>query len=91
MTATRREVIGGGALLAYVIFTTRSKAETIPPSPEWVRTMPSAPVPGTKITEEYAALVGRDAFFWAWPLVNVYSRRLVYEKATEIVLLEYPD
>jgi hypothetical protein len=50
-----------------------------------MRAMPSGPVAGTKITEEYATLVGRDAFFWAWPLVNVYSRRLAYEKATEIV------
>jgi hypothetical protein len=28
-----------------------------------------------KITEAYATLVGRDAYFWAWPTVNVYSRR----------------
>ena len=86
MIATRREVVRGGALLAYVIFAARSNAETILPSPEWERAMPSAPVPATKITEEYVALVGRDAFFWAWPLVNVYSRRLAYEKATDIVL-----
>jgi hypothetical protein len=32
--------------------------------------IPSGPVGGTKITREYAALVARDAFFWAWPMVN---------------------
>ena len=32
-----------------------------------------APAPDVrvKITKEYARHVGRDAFFWAWPLVNV--------------------
>jgi len=48
--------------------------------------MPSGPVTGTKITVEYAALVGRDAYFWAWPLVNVYNRRLTYQKLSDIVL-----
>ena len=38
---------------------------------------------GPKITEEYAGLVARDAYFWAWPLVNVYNRRLAYEKVSE--------
>ena len=33
---------------------------------------------GAKITEEYAQLVARDAFFWAWPLVNMYNRRLAF-------------
>ena len=45
------------------------------------------PIPGTKMTEEYIRLVGRDAYFWGWPLVNIYSRRLVYEKVPEIVLV----
>jgi hypothetical protein len=36
--------------------------------------MPSAPVPATKITEQYAALVARDAYFWAG---RSYSRILV--------------
>jgi hypothetical protein len=35
--------------------------------------MPSAPDERVKITEAYASLVARDAYFWAWPLVNVYA------------------
>ena len=31
------------------------------------------PVAGTKITEAYARLIAHDAFFWAWPMVNVYT------------------
>ena len=73
-------------LLTSVSTAALAYAQTISPSPEWARAMPSGPVVATKVTEEYAALVGRNAFLWAWPLVNVYSRRLAYEKATEIVL-----
>ena len=36
-----------------------------------------------KITEAYAAHVARDAFFWAWPLVNIYNRRLAFSKMKE--------
>jgi hypothetical protein len=34
------------------------------------------PVEGTRITEAYARMVARDVYFWAWPMVNVYNRRL---------------
>ena len=44
------------------------------------------PIPGTKMTEEYVRLVGREAYFWGWPMVNIYSRRLMYEKVPEILL-----
>jgi len=45
--------------------------------------MPAGPVAGTKITEAYARLVARDAYFWAWPLVNMASRRIAYEQIPE--------
>jgi hypothetical protein len=61
-------------------------ARATPASPEWSQAIPAGPVAGTKITEEYARQVARDAYFWAWPLVNVYNRRLTYEKVPEIVL-----
>ena len=86
MTATRREVMAGGVLLASIGFATLAKARNILPSPEWTQAPPSGPVAGTKITQEYAELVGRDAYFWAWPLVNVYVRRLVHEKVTETII-----
>jgi hypothetical protein len=37
------------------------------------------------MTEPYASLVARDAYFWAWPLVNLYSRRLAFENLSESV------
>jgi len=63
-----------------------AKAQSLSPSPEWVQALPSGPVVGTRITEGYATLVARESYFWAWPLVNVYNRRLTYEKVPEIVM-----
>lgn len=39
-----------------------------------------------KITEAYAGLVARDAYFWAWPMVNIYNRRLIFSKIPEILM-----
>lgn len=47
--------------------------------------LPPAPDRNVKITEEYASHVGRDAYFWAWPLVNVYNRRLAFTPYKEMV------
>ena len=60
--------------------------QPLPPSPEWTRAMPPGPVPGTKITAEYAKLVARDVFFWAWPLVNVYNRRLANAQVNDLAM-----
>jgi hypothetical protein len=43
----------------------------------------SGPDPRVKITEEYAKHVARDAYFWAWPLMNIYNRRLAFSRMTE--------
>ncbi|MCB8821636.1 DUF1254 domain-containing protein [Microvirga rosea] len=37
-----------------------------------------------KITEAYARHVARDAFFWAWPMVNLYNKRRGAEQSTEL-------
>src|SRR5215470_17352502 len=41
------------------------------------------PVAGTRITEAYARMVARDAYFWAWPMVNVYNKRLAFSQIPE--------
>src|SRR5215472_8731132 len=78
--------MAGGVLLASSSLARLARASNILPSPDWMRVMPSAPVAGTKITEQYVELVGRDAYFWAWPMVNVYIRRLVREHVPEIMI-----
>jgi len=85
MKTTRREFMAGGLLVAAAA-SRSARTQPIAPSPQWTGAMPAAPVPATKVTEQYAALVGRDAYFWAWPLVNVYNRRLTYAKVPEIML-----
>ncbi|HEY1141403.1 MAG TPA: DUF1254 domain-containing protein [Lysobacter sp.] len=47
--------------------------ETAPPP-----TVPG-PVAGTRLTEGYVRTVARDVYFWAWPMVNIYNRRLGFK------------
>jgi len=48
---------------------------------------PAGPVAGTRITEAYARLVARDAYFWAWPMANIYNRRLAFKDLPEPALM----
>jgi hypothetical protein len=54
------------------------------PSPGWARALPPGPDTRVKITEEYARHVARDAFFWAWPLINIYNKRRGAELSKEL-------
>jgi hypothetical protein len=36
--------------------------------------IPTGPVLGSKLTDEFVREVGRFAYLWAWPLVNVFNR-----------------
>jgi hypothetical protein len=46
------------------------------------------PVDGTHITEAYARMVAREAYFWAWPMVNMYNRRLAADAVAEPCILD---
>ena len=48
--------------------------------PAWPVAMPPGPDARVRITEGYARMVARDAYFWAWPMVNIYNRRLAFSK-----------
>src|SRR5215468_10655186 len=58
----------------------------VAPSPTWATGMPSGPDPRIKITEEYAKLVARDVYFWAWPMVNIYNRRQAFKDVKDYVM-----
>ena len=45
------------------------------PTPRLASEVPGTP-PGTVMTKEYAAAVGRVAYIWGWPLVNNLNRSL---------------
>lgn len=36
--------------------------------------IPAGPAPGSKLTPDFVREVGRFAYLWAWPLVNIYNR-----------------
>lgn len=73
------------SVIAIAATTTVAAAQTsrVPPSPDWSQALPTGPDTRVKITEDYAKLVARDAYFWAWPLVNIYNRRLAFSQAKE--------
>lgn len=90
----RRNVLLGGAALAAAPALAGSDTpahaqsselnpQPLQASPGWTRAMPPGPDARVRITEAYAAHVARDAFFWAWPLVNMYNRRLAFSKMKE--------
>jgi hypothetical protein len=46
------------------------------------------PMPGSAMTEGYVQTVGRMAYLWGWPLVNMANRADSFSKAPVPVLLE---
>lgn len=91
---SRRHVLIGGATLAAAsalgpaaqvqpALASQLNPQPLPPSPNWARALPAGPDVRVKITEAYAAHVARDAYFWAWPLVNMYNRRLAFAQMKE--------
>lgn len=89
----RRNILAGCSALAAAsaLGTGTAQAQTasqlnpqpLPPSPGWARALPSGPDANVKITEAYARMVARDAYFWWWPMVNIYNRRLAFKQAPE--------
>jgi hypothetical protein len=63
--------------------TASATSTDVAPSINWSRAMASGPDARVKITEGYARLVARTAYFWGWPMVNIYNRRLVFDKCPE--------
>lgn len=40
----------------------------------------ASPVPGSRFTDEYLRAVGRVAYLWGWPLVNMHNRLSIMEQ-----------
>jgi hypothetical protein len=87
-------LLGGLSPLATISLGTSAQAQSVAPSPSWARSMAPGPDARVRITGEYAKQVGRDTYFWAWPMVNIYNRRLHFLSIKEIVragtLMEAP-
>src|SRR5215813_15119030 len=66
--------------------TATATSTDVAPSINWRRAMAPGPDTRVKITEEYAKLVARDVYFWAWPMVNMYNRRLAFRDVRDFVM-----
>lgn len=66
--------------------TQQAQTSFLQPSPGWRRAMPPGPDSRVKITEAYAKHVARDVYFWAWPMVNIYNKRLAFSQVKDYVL-----
>lgn len=51
---------------------TQLKTDTVP-----------GPMPGTVMTKEYVYNMGKQMYFWGWPLVNLHNRVMVMEHVPE--------
>jgi hypothetical protein len=60
---------------------TLAQAQEVP-TPKSAADVPGTP-PGTVMTKDYVAMVGRMAYVWGWPLVNHYNRAAAVEKLPE--------
>jgi len=39
-----------------------------------------APVPGAPLSQAYVEAIGRMAYLWAWPMVNMHNRQQTFAK-----------
>jgi hypothetical protein len=72
------------ALVGALAFTS-AQAQQVP-QPKTATDVPG-PVPGQIMTEEYAATLGRFAYMWAWPMMNMHNRRDAFDKVPEPIML----
>jgi hypothetical protein len=87
MASAFAKAVASAVVCAVAGLTSVATSQPLEPSPGWARAMPSGPDVTVKVTEEYARLVARDAYFWAWPMVNIYNRRLAFKQAPEAGLM----
>jgi hypothetical protein len=59
--------------------------DTMTAAAKAVKITPPGPDMNVKISEAYAKMVARDAYFWAWPMVNMYNRRIALAQVKELL------
>ena len=72
------------AALTAAVGPAAAQPAAVAPSPGWARALPPGPDARVKITEEYVRQVGREAYFWAWPMLNMYNRRLHFSTVKQV-------
>src|SRR5882757_4069712 len=83
----RAALLGATCLLSMTALAQSAVPPSQPSAPSPSAPPPPSTPPGpdvrVKITDDYATLVARDAYFWAWPMVNLYNRRLDAAQVTK--------
>jgi hypothetical protein len=74
-----------GAGVAFLMLAGTARAQQVP-IPTTAAEIPG-PAPGTTMTKAYVQSLGRMAYLWGWPLVNVANRATAFSKAPEPGLL----
>ena len=79
--------IGMGLVVSTPTMIAHAADSALPSSPPSVSNKPATPPPGpvagTRLTEEYVRMVAREAYFWAWPMLNIYNRRQAFKDLPE--------
>ncbi|MDE1165495.1 MAG: DUF1254 domain-containing protein [Pseudomonas sp.] len=44
---------------------------------------PPGPIADTKVTESYVRMMAREAYFWGWPMANIFNRRQTFKDLPE--------
>ncbi|MDM0070444.1 DUF1254 domain-containing protein [Variovorax sp. J31P207] len=65
----------------------RGRAECFPLQALAMAPAVPGPDPEARLSDDYVRLVARDAYFWAWPIVNVYNRRVALGRLPHPMLL----
>jgi hypothetical protein len=85
MNDLRRRLTIGAMVCALAMLAGSAQAQQFP-IPQTAAEVPGPP-PGTAMTKEYVQTIGRMAYLWGWPLVNVANRSVAFSKAPEPGLL----
>jgi len=48
---------------------------------------PRGPASGARFTPDYVSEIARFAYFWAWPLVNVFNRYIAFKRVRRPILV----
>jgi len=49
--------------------------------------IPTGPAPGSRLTQEFVREIGRFAYFWTWPLVDVFNRYNSFKRVHRPLLI----
>ncbi|WP_244482213.1 DUF1254 domain-containing protein [Rhizobium sp. Root1204] len=87
MTRTTPSLMRAACLGLAMVPSLGAATEQLSLSPSLQLAMPAGPDRNVRITEQYVRMVARDAYVWGWPMVNIYNRRLAFEKAPKAGLM----